>query len=122
MTQVIQESIEDAPARVNTANLQLSQMASNLLREKDGIEKFRVKYGEYFVYGVQSRAEYSAVCTIKTSSKATRDKIKSSLEVDIKDAAKIGAELESVTASSSESLSIDNTINVIALHNYGDSG
>ena len=83
----------------------MSGKASDLL-EKDAKE-FADKYGEYFVYGHQSRARFSAICTIKCSSKEVRDKVKTSLTATPAKVGEITASLSKSTQTNQESVSID---------------
>ncbi|KAL8833645.1 MAG: hypothetical protein Q9176_007882 [Flavoplaca citrina] len=105
LVQVIEEIIQDDPVRASVHNLKLTAEASALLA--NGVKDFTEKYGEYFVYGHISRARFTAVCNIKTSSKDLRENIKSSLAGKVGDAKGISAALESYNSSNKESCSMD---------------
>ena len=105
LVQVIEEIIQDDPVRANAFNLKLTPEASELLgRDK---KAFTDKYGEYFVYGHASRARFTAVLFIKTSSKELRDKIQNTLTAKAGDAKGISAALEVYNSSNKESCSMD---------------
>ena len=110
LVQVIEEIIQDDPVRANAYDLKLTPEASELLgRDK---KAFMDKYGEYFVYGHASRARFTAVCYIKTSSKDLRDKIKSTLTAKAGDAKGVSASLESYDSSTKESCSMDMNLEI----------
>ena len=110
LIQVIEEIIQDDPVRANVFDMKLTAEASELLGRD--LKAFTDKYGEYFVYGHASRARFSAVCNIKTSSKDVRDKIKSSLAAKAGDAKGISASLESYSSSSKEGTSMDMSLEI----------
>lgn len=110
LVQVIEEIIQDDPVRANAFDTKLTAEASELLGRD--VRAFTDKYGEYFVYGHASRARFTAVCTIKTSSKDVRDKIKSSLAAKAGDAKGISTSLESYNSSSKDSCSIDTSLEI----------
>jgi hypothetical protein len=87
--------------------VRLSEDARSILQEADGWKKFSDKYGQYFVYGYKAQARFSAVCTIKTDSKETRDEIKTSLEVGVEKAGSLSASLESLKETKKRNVSID---------------
>lgn len=110
LVQFIEQIIQDDPVRANAFDMKLTAEASELLG-KD-IRAFTDKYGEYFVYGHASRARFTAVCYIKTSSKEVRDKIKSSLAAKAGDAKGISALMESYNSSNKESCSMDMSLEI----------
>ena len=110
LVQIIEEIIEDDPVRANAYDLKLTGEASELLG-KD-IKAFMDKHGEYFVYGHVSRARFTAVCTIKTSSKELRQEIKNALTVKAGDANAISGILESYNSSKKDGCSIDTDLEV----------
>jgi hypothetical protein len=122
LTQILQESIVDQPARLDIHQLRLTKEAQAILDGPDGWKKFSQKYGEYFVYGYRSRARFSAICTIKTSSKKSRDEIKTSLQVGVEGAGSLTAALESMTRSNTESITIDSNIEISGLNVVGKDG
>jgi len=103
--QIIEEVIEDAPVKADTGKLKLKPEALKLLKEN--VEEFQQKYGEYFVYGYVSRARFSAICTIKTSTEAVRDKIKASLTAKPADIGEITATLQKSLQTSSDFANVD---------------
>jgi hypothetical protein len=120
LTLIIQESIVDQPARLDIHQLKLSDEAKAILDGPDGWKKFSQRYGEYFVYGFRSRARFSAICAIKTSSKKSRDEIKTSLEVGIEKAGSLTAALQSMKEQNTESVKIDVNIEITGLNNVGN--
>ena len=114
LVQVIEEIIQDDPVRANAFDMKLTAEASELLGRDLGA--FTDKYGEYFVYGHVSRARFTAVCNIKTSSKDLRDKVKSSLAAKAGDAKGISASLESYNSSSKGSFSMDMSLEIDRLN------
>ena len=90
--------------------MKLTAEASELLGRD--VRAFTDKYGEYFVYGHVSRARFTAVCNIKTSSTDVRDKIKNSLTAKAGDAKGISASLESYNSTSKESCSMDMSLEI----------
>ena len=110
LVQVIEEIIQDDPVRANAFGMKLTAEASELLGRD--LKAFTDKYGEYFVYGHASRARFTAVCNIKTSSMDVRDKIKSSLAAKAGDAKGISASLESYNSSGKESCSMDMNLEI----------
>ena len=110
LVQVIEQIIQDDPVRANAFDMNLTAEASELLGRD--LKTFTVKYGEYFVYGHGSRARFTAVCNIKTSSKGLRDKIKSSLVAKSRHAKGISASLDSYNSSSEESCSMDMSLEI----------
>lgn len=120
LTQIIQESIVDQPAKVNLQSVKLTDEAQAVLNGPDGWKNFSQRYGEYFVYGFRSRARFSAICTIKTSSKKSRDEIKTSLEVGVEKAGSLNATLESMKEQKTESVTIDVNVEISGLNNVGN--
>ena len=114
LLQVIEEIIQDEPVRANVFDMKLTAEASELLGRD--LRAFTDKYGEYVVYGHMSRARFTAVCNIKTSSTELRDKIKSSLAAKAGDAKGISASLESYNSSSNESFSMDMSLEIDRLN------
>ena len=110
LVQVIEEIIQDDPVRANAFDMKLTSEASELLGRDLGA--FTDKYGEYFVYGHASRARFTAVCNIKTSSTEMRDNIKSSLAAKVGDAKGISALLESYKSSGKGSYSMDMSLEI----------
>ncbi|MCJ1396857.1 hypothetical protein MMC11_000047 [Xylographa trunciseda] len=105
LVQILEEIIEDPPVRAKTEQLKLKPDALKLL--KKSVEEFQQKYGEYFVYGYVSRARFSAICTIKTSSEAVRDKIRASLTAKATDVGEIAATLERSLQNNSDFAQVD---------------
>ena len=110
LVQVIEEIIQDDPVRASAFDMKLTAEASELLGRD--LKAFTDKYGEYFVYGHVSRARFTAICTIKTSSMNVRDKIKSSLAAKAGDVKGISASLESYNSSSKEHCSMDLNLDI----------
>ena len=106
LTRVIQQTNKDPPIRVDLHNVRLSEDARKTLEEENGWKKFSDRYGQYFVYGYKAQARFSAVCTIKTNSKETRDEIKTSLEVGVEKAGSLSASLESQKETKKNNVSI----------------
>jgi hypothetical protein len=117
LTQIIQETIVDQPAKLDIHQLRLTEGAKALLDGPEGWKKFSQKYGEYFVYGYRSRARFSAIYDIKTSSKKSRDEIKTSLEAEVEGAGSLTATLKSMSESKSDTVSIDVNIHTSGLNN-----
>jgi hypothetical protein len=107
LTQIIQETIVDQPAKLDIHQLRLTEGAKALLDGPEGWKKFSQKYGEYFVYGYRSRARFSAIYDIKTSS----------LEAEVEGAGSLTATLKSMSESKSDTVSIDVNIHTSGLNN-----
>lgn len=107
LTRIIQRTITDKPMKISIPDLKLTDTARSILEKPDGWKEFSQKYGEYFVYGYIPRASFSAIASIKTSNKETRDELKTSLEVEVKDSASFSAALESVKEKKTENVTID---------------
>ncbi|MCJ1393278.1 hypothetical protein MMC18_006150 [Xylographa bjoerkii] len=114
---IIQESIRDQLAKLDVHQLKLTDEARAVLDGSEGWKNFSQRYGEYFVYGFRSRARFSAVCTIKTSSKKSRDEIKTSLEVAAGTAGNLNAALESTREHKNEWVMIDIKVDISGLNN-----
>ncbi|KAL8834529.1 MAG: hypothetical protein Q9170_003711 [Blastenia crenularia] len=110
LVQVIEQIIQDDPVRANAYDLKLTAEAAELLG-KD-VRAFTDKFGEYFVYGHVSRARFTAVCNIKTSSKHVLEKIKSSLTAKAGDAKGISATLGTYNETSKESCTMDMNLEI----------
>ena len=108
--QLIEQVILDDPVRANAYDLRLTAEASKLLREDP--TAFTDKHGEYFVYGHVSRARFTAICNIKTSSKELCDEIKRSLAAKAGDAKAISAALEGYKQSKKESCTMDMSLEI----------
>ncbi|KAI9666688.1 MAG: hypothetical protein M1821_004624 [Bathelium mastoideum] len=120
LTQVIQQSVVDQPARLDIHQLKLTDEARAVLEGPDGWRGFSQRYGEYFIYGFRSRARFSAICSIKTSSKTSRNEIKTSLEVGVEKAGSLNATLESLKQQKTESVKIDVNVEISGLNNVGN--
>ena len=120
LTLVIQETWTGKPETLDPHQAQIKDEARKILDQPDGWPRFSKRYGEYFVYGFVPRAKFSAIASIKTSSKETRDEIKTSLEVAVQNVGSIGAALESVRANKKESVKIDINVEIVGLKS-GDS-
>ena len=120
LTQIIQESVVDQPAKLDIHPLKLTAEARAVLDGPDGWKNFSQRYGEYFVYGFRSQARFSAICTIKTSSKKSRDDIKASLEVGVEMVGSLNATLESMRGQKSESVTIDVNVEISGLNDVGN--
>ena len=112
LTRVIQQTNKDPPIRVDLHNVRLSEDARKMLEEENGWKKFSDRYGQYFVYGYKAQARFSAVCTIKTNSKETRDEIKTSLEVGVEKVGSLSASLESLKETKKDNVSIDVNVEI----------
>ncbi|KAL8848497.1 MAG: hypothetical protein Q9221_006499 [Calogaya cf. arnoldii] len=108
LVQVIEEIILDDPVRANVYGLKMTAEATALLGSD--LNGFTEKYGEYFVYGHVSRARFTAVCNIKTSSKDFCDEIKKSLAAKVGDAEGISAALDSYNSSKKGNCTMDMTL------------
>ena len=103
----MEQTIEEPPAHTKTKELRLTEDAIRILLREGGVQAFREKYGDYSVYGTVSKARFSAICKIVTSSKETRDRMQTSLSVDVADTAEAAAAFERTTKNSNEVLTIN---------------
>lgn len=110
LVQVIEEIIQDDPAQALHYDLKLSDDASKLLQENR--DYFTKRYGEYFVYGSMSRARFTAVCNIRTSSKEVRDEIKSILSAKAGSAYGISTTLSNINERKKESCNMDMNLEI----------